>query len=116
MSVTFTIVGAPAHCSTPYECDGCWDQELNLASANARVLLGALNLDDEDLMGSARVRDLVPALERIANAKKADPGVPSSVQGRFYDCGRAEGYLQLRATELLKICQKAGDLGVIAWA
>jgi len=114
MSVSFFVVGAQPHCSPrDFECRECWDQEPNLANTNARALLAALNLDDEDLTGEARARDLVPALKRLA--KTPDPGEPMVVTGNFTDCGRDAGYLQKRANELLELCQKAGELGVIAW-
>jgi len=35
--------------------------------------------------------------------------------GRVIDCGRRSGYCEERAQQLLAMCERAGDLGIISW-
>jgi hypothetical protein len=113
VSVSFSIVGERRHCDE--FCDECFAQEVNLSNANAREFLAALDLDAIDLMGEARARDLIPALQRLAEAEPS-PELASEIDGRYIVAGRQLGYLQMRAMQLLELCERAGELGVIGWA
>lgn len=115
MSVTFSIVGEPDHCEKGVgECDECYHQSLNMANANAREFIAVFGLGDE-LWGSMRASEMAKLIKGVLDSGYKDSGRPSEEHGRFIDCGRRSDYCNERAQQLLAMCERAGDLGIISW-
>jgi hypothetical protein len=114
VSVTFSIRGAG------YDVD---DEKtfVNVSNTNARDLLIRLGLGDEpgdnELRGNRRAKDLARRCrdELTAEKKNQDTGIEGFSDGRFHFGGRSPGLLNRRIQELLDLCERAGDLGVIYW-
>ena len=110
MSTTFSIAGRR------YDVD---DEStyVNLSSVNARELLKMLGLENDELLGEFRARGLVPRCKEVLRALRAqgDEGEEGVTEGRYHFAGRSPGLLTRRAKELLALCEKAGELGLITW-
>lgn len=107
-----------------------WDQddpqhELNVTNVNARSILIALGMGDEELDGSIPAPLLVEkcdiALGIIQMMPQLDAEIPIQEDRmgengvRWVDCGRADHYLHHRLTTLRSIAVGAG-FGIILWA
>lgn len=89
--------------------------DLNVANANARVLLDLLDIvleDEHDLYGEMDANDfrarVVLAQARIAVSGE-DEGTHDIVEGRFVTCGRRAGYLADRLEALTAVAAWAID-------
>ncbi len=115
MSVTFSIIGEDSHCDE--FCDECFAQIVNMSNYNAGDFLAALGLPvchEAGLWGDMRAKELRPLLERLRDSDVSSKINPHR-EDRVVFGGRREGYFQERARDLLKLCERAGELGVISW-
>lgn len=107
--------------SVTFIADGSDSEGMNLANANARLLLEWIGYpgDPWDL-------DKLPAAEVAARCRRrlwpegrnhdqGDPGSDTKLPGepRVIDCGRREGYLEEKTALLLAMAKEAGPEGFI---
>jgi hypothetical protein len=116
MSVTFFVVGEPPHCQLDDgSCYDCRLRSLNLSNVNARVLLEFVGLADTVDSGRARARELARRIHAVRKMAALD--IPESKQhAGLVEFRRHVTHYENRLAELLELCIRAGDLGVIAWA
>ena len=86
--------------------------EINLANPNAREVLDILGIlvDEEWSDRCAGSMDADEFLGRVLMADAVQPfdaGRPAFQQGNQVDCGRAEGYLNARVSELREVAEYA---------
>lgn len=109
MSVTFSIRGVELDLDD-------YDSYMNLANTNARELLRRLELDYEDLWGDMRATELAKKCEEALNSGEEDLGLPPRLEARnMIFGGRPPGRIDERLRQLKKLCDRAGELGVIEW-
>ena len=114
MSVTFSVVGT----EVDYETGTGY---VNMANGNARSVLLALGVNDDDLCGSMRGRELTKRCEKALSMKLPgdegfDPSVEKGETGpTIVYCGRPAGYVSARIREILELAKSAGDIGVVSW-
>jgi hypothetical protein len=98
---------------------------INLANRNAIDLLRWIGIEvtgEGDLYGELPATELAARCRRRLwpEARNNDPGLDGSDtkqpgRARVIMGGRRPGYLRERTGELLRLCEKAGDGGVIYW-
>jgi hypothetical protein len=102
------------------------DLDVNMANANARVVLDALGFAEDvaagDLCGTVPAQDFLGRVLTGFGLAPTDPGRPVTENtgqhgARFIDCGRAPGYVQDRLVQLQELAEAAvGTPGaVISW-
>jgi len=115
MSVTFQIVGEPDHCPIGFpDCIECWKRYINMSNSNAGEFIEAFGLGTE-LYGSLRAVEIERRIKKVLDSGYIDEGSPSQEENRIIYCGRRAGYCNEKAKQLLEMCERAGNLGVISW-
>jgi len=118
MSVTFGIAGI----HPDYDNGTDLDLEINVSNGNAVDILTTLGIDTKDLYGEMRAihfrNKCSIALKNLQ--RTGDPEIQSFTDvgdkgAKVIYSGRPEGYLASRIDSLLKLTEKAGDIGVIFW-
>ena len=106
------------HSQAVCDIDGALD--VNVANTNARMLLVALGLDDDDLCGSADGADFLGRVLLALAVDRDDSGVRSAVVGgaevgqsgaTMIDCGLPAGYFAERFGALHALAAEAARLG-----
>ena len=110
------------------ECDACGipvspvfdvpDISVNLANTNARMLLARLDLDLEDLCGSADGSDFLGRVLVALASDADDSGIADvAVAANHIECGVPAGYFADRLTSLHEVALEATRLGrAVTWA
>lgn len=111
MSMDFSVVGEKRHCNE--WCAECDKQFINMSNVNACDVLRALGIDTSECYGEMPARKLAKLCR--ANLNIVDPGQEGYEEGRVINCARRPGYLNERIAQILALCERAGDLGKIAW-
>jgi hypothetical protein len=82
--------------------------EINVSNRNAFYLLRALGVTDPDYSGTMKPADFLGRVLIAEAISPSDAGVPAyAVTERFIDCGRSEGYLHERLTQLRELADWA---------
>ena len=117
MGIQFTIQGTRIDWENP-------DTYVEVGQGNAVFILEALKVPvgEGNLIGDLPSSEMAARCRRILWPEFHDPGTEGSEYGgpgtghcRVIEGGRAEGYLQRKAKELLGLATKAGDRN-IQWA
>lgn len=118
MSVTFGIVGT----QPDYDNGTDLDLEINVNNGNAVDILTTLGIETKELCGKMRALYFRKKCEiALKNLQQTgDPEIQSFMEvgdngAKIVYCGRPQGYLATRIDSLLKLSNKAGDIGVIFW-
>lgn len=104
-----------------YEYRGTWP-ELNVANSNARALLDALGVENEELIGGFKQSQLGDFQQRVIRAmnsvSRIEPNTHESFQeGNFFHCGLDAECMHLYLEKLLTIINKAREVnGDITYA
>jgi len=118
MSITFSVVGE----RIDWDNDADADKYINMSNVNAADVLDALGYSlAPDYSGEVRSRELALRCLRVigqgedAELPMVESGGPGTGQCRVISCGRRAGYVVERATQLLALCKRAGDLGMVSY-
>lgn len=112
MSITFSIRGES------YDVDDS-KTYMNLSNVNAKELYIRLGFDTfaGECFGEMRARELAGLCRRELTPTKRclDVGLPPHNERGYTFAGRPAGRINMRIKELLDLCERAGDLGLISW-
>lgn len=98
-------------------CITAVNEDVNLSNTNARFVLDKLGFDVAELVGGCSAEEFKGRVLLALALYGHDEGVPPTTTGNVTDCGRAEGYLQQRLTELLALSENAlSDKKWVCWA
>ena len=97
------------------------DPEVNMSNVNAATLLDVLGIKvGEDFSdrctGRLEADDFLGRILVARALSPADEGLPALQEGNMIDCGRSEGYVDVRLAELEQIAVWSRDRNLqIAW-
>lgn len=76
-----------------------------------------LRLVGDPVGGELRARDLRLLCKQALESEEAkqDDSLPEVHEGRYHFMGRPAGRINMRIEQLLKLCESAGELGLIYW-
>jgi len=85
-----------------------FEGEVQVSSVNGRHILNTLGFDaDEDMIGSMSGADFMGRILMAQAVNPSDAGVPATQTGNMVECGRAEGYTDVRLMQVQEIAQYA---------
>ncbi|MEU8708582.1 hypothetical protein [Streptomyces sp. NPDC048565] len=90
------------------------DDSVNMSNAKAARVLAALGYSE--LCGDEGADAFLGRVLLALAIEPEDCGRPSLTEGRYIDCGRPEGYIQMRLLELHVLAEQAHRAGLhVAW-
>lgn len=81
--------------------------DVNVSNGNARVVLDALGFVEDDLYGELDAELFLGRILLAEAVSPVDAGRPTVRTGNFVECGRDEGYLQHRLSQLRSLAEWA---------
>jgi hypothetical protein len=92
--------------------------EVNMSNVNAVALLNVLGFTDvEDLTGSINAEDFLGRVLMASAVNPSDAGLPTVTEGMVTFCGREEGYIDNRLSELRVVADYAIERNLkVVWS
>lgn len=93
------------------------DPEVNVSNANASTLLDVLGIQvgerfEDRCCGMLDAEDFLGRVLVARAVNPVDAGVPAVSEGNFIDCGRSEGYVDVRLEQLQVVAEFAVRAGL----
>jgi hypothetical protein len=111
MGATFCIRGVG------YDVDD-YSSFVDMSYSTCEEIFARLRIDADVVAGEIRAKELKVRCEAALESPEAaqDGGLPAVQEDNYHFMGRPAGRINLRIKELLTLCERAGELGLIHWA